>query len=199
MTIHQVNLAVYPTPIQVQAGDIIRVTTEFDYAGPALSGTVYTALWNWTLVDPHNEIAHGTKPFNVPDSPEPGNHVTAYVDITFPRGYSEGLHYGLYSKIMGVPGEPRTEYYEKIIELVEAPLPEKYTIDGTSEPVDGGYWYLDPYQELYDRLDVVGITAVSLPGYAFDYWMINDSKANYNPASVIMMRDVYIVCHFRRL
>ena len=324
MVIHRVNLAAYPQVIQVQAGDTIRAITEFDYVGPSDTGTIYTALWNWTLIDLHNEIAHGTKSFSLPDSPEPGNHITGYVDITFPHGYSGGLHYGLYTKIMGVPGEPRTEYYEKIIELVEeappppkadiadfrlnptrgtykigdkvqfwadykykgkaqrgrltislgtgispsfftkhtfspvtvyfgermdwtsgeipgsftlptnlepgqtysvraklealedyaqetdtdwgvftveaAPPPEGYSIDGTSVPAGAGYWYLEPYKDLYDRLDVVKITAFAYSGFAFDYWLINGLRRDYNPASVIVMdKDVWIECHFRSI
>jgi len=113
----EVKLASPPEVLKVDPGDIIRVTTEFDYIGPSATGTLYTALYRRIpIID---EIAHGTKPFNVPDSPEPGNHVTAYVDITVPEGFPGGLHYGLYSKIMGVPGEPRTEDYHEVIDISE--------------------------------------------------------------------------------
>ena len=106
-----------PNVLQVKPGDTIKVTTEFDYLGPAVSGKLYTALWNWTAIDPHNEIAHGEKSFSIPDSPAPGEHLKGEVNIVIPEGYSAGLHYGLYTKITGVPGEPRTDYYEKIIEI----------------------------------------------------------------------------------
>lgn len=132
MVIRRVNLAAYPQVIQVEAGDIIRATTEFDYIGPALTGTLYTALWRSIWFDPHDEIANKSRAFSLPDSPAPGNHISIYVDIPFPQGYPEGLHYGLYSKIMGVPGEPRTQYYDKIIELVAvAPPPEPGITDLT--------------------------------------------------------------------
>jgi len=76
----------------------------------------------------------------------------------------------------------------------------KYAIDGVSIPASGGYWYMEPYKDLYDRLDVVKLTAFAYAGYSFDYWMINDRKRTYNPASVIVMdKDVWIECHFRRL
>lgn len=76
---------------------------------------------------------------------------------------------------------------------------EKYTIDGITVPEGAGYWYLEPYKDLYERLDVVKITAFANVGYGFDYWLVNGSKAAYNPASVIVMRDVWIECHFRSI
>jgi len=114
----EIRLAAPPQVLKVDPGDTIRVTTEFDYVGPSDTGTLYTALYRRPLgvID---EIADKSKTLSIPDSPEPGNHITAYVDITIPQGFPGGLHYGLYSKIMGVPGEPRTENYDEVIDIYE--------------------------------------------------------------------------------
>lgn len=120
--IHEISLAAPPEVLTVSPGNVIRVTSEWDYTGPAASGKIYTALWRRTAIDPHDEIAHGEKSFTIPDSPPPGQHITGYVDITVPSGFS-GM-FGLYTKLAGVPGpDIFSPYYENVIEIVGA-IPE---------------------------------------------------------------------------
>ena len=113
----EVRLASPPQVLKVDPGDIIRVTTEFDYVGPSDTGTLYTALYRRIPIT--DEITDESKTFSLPDSPEPGNHISLYVDITIPHGFPGGLHYGLYSKITGAPGSPETPSYHEVIEIYE--------------------------------------------------------------------------------
>ena len=121
--VHEVGLVAPPGVLEVSPGDTIRVTSEFDYVGPAVSGKLYTALWHPSFYDPHDEIAHGEKSFTIPDSPSPGQHVTGYVDIVVPSGFA-GSDFGLYTKIAAVPGpDIFSPYYGNIITIVAA-VPE---------------------------------------------------------------------------
>ena len=121
--IHTINLAVYPQVLTVAPGDRVRVVTEFDYAGPAISCRMISAIWHQTLLDPHNEIVRGEKTFSIPSSPSPGNHVTVTIDLLVPSG-EVGTDYGLYSSIRDVPGpDIYTGYYANIITIKEV-VPE---------------------------------------------------------------------------
>lgn len=103
MTIRNVDLAAPPQVLQVRPGDTIRVHCEFDYSGPAVSGRVRAAMYTWTLVDPHNEKAFGHQPFSIPLTE--GVHVDSNVTIVLPTsGLPYGLHYGLYFKVVDIPG-----------------------------------------------------------------------------------------------
>ena len=122
--IHTINLAVYPQVLTVAPGDRVRVVTEFDYAGPAISCRMISAIWHQTLLDPHNEIVRGEKTFSIPSSPSPGNHVTVTIDLLVPSG-EVGTDYGLYSSIRDVPGpDIYTQYYSNIITIAEEVVPE---------------------------------------------------------------------------
>jgi len=121
--VYKVSLVAPPGVLEVSPGDTIRVTSEFDYVGPAVSGKLYTALWHSSVYNPHDEIAHGEKSITIPDSPPPGQHVTGYVDIVVPTGFA-GSDFGLYTKILGVPGpDIFSPYYGNIITIVAA-VPE---------------------------------------------------------------------------
>lgn len=112
-----VNLAAPPELLQVNPGDTIRVTSEFDYTGPAVSGTLYAALYRPGTIDPHDEIANGKTTFSIADSPT-GKHMSGIVDITVPKGFG-GANFGLYSKLIGIPGaDIYSPYYDNVIEIV---------------------------------------------------------------------------------
>jgi len=122
--IHTINLAAPPEVLTVAPGDTVRVTTEFDYAGPALSARMISAIWHPTLFDPHDEIVRGNKTFSIPSSPPPGNHISVTMDLLVPSG-EIGTDYGLYSSIRDVPGpDIYTEYYGNIITIAEEVAPE---------------------------------------------------------------------------
>jgi len=123
MAVHTINLAVYPQVLTVAPGDTIRVVTEFDYVGPAISARMISAIWHPTLLDPHNEIVRGNKPFTISSSPPPGNRITVTMDLLVPSG-EVGTDYGLYSSIRDVPGpDIYTNYYPNIITIEEV-VPE---------------------------------------------------------------------------
>ncbi len=84
--INTINLAAYPQVLTVAPGDKVRVVTEFDYVGPAISCRMISAIWHPTLFDPHNEIVRGNKSFSIPSSPPPGNHITVTMDLLVPSG-----------------------------------------------------------------------------------------------------------------
>ncbi|GAJ10588.1 unnamed protein product, partial [marine sediment metagenome] len=108
-----------PSVLEVSPGDTIRVTSEFDYFGPATTGKLYTALWHPSWYDPHDEIAHGEKSITLPESPE-GNHITGYVDIKVPSGFA-GTDFGLYTKVTGALKDAMSPYYDNIIAIVGVP------------------------------------------------------------------------------
>ena len=121
--IHTINLAAPPEVLIVDSGDTVRVVTEFDYVGPALSARMISAIWHPTLFDPHNEIVRGNKTFTIPSSPPPGNHISVTMDLLVPSG-EVGTDYGLYSSIRDVPGpDIYTGYYPNIITIEEV-VPE---------------------------------------------------------------------------
>ena len=121
--IHTISLAAPPQVLTVAPGDTVRATTEFDYAGPAISCRMISAIWHPTLLDPHNEIVRGNKSFSIPSSPPLGNHISVTMDLLVPSG-EVGTDYGLYSSIRDVP-EPDiyTGYYANIITIKEV-VPE---------------------------------------------------------------------------
>jgi len=117
MVTRGVNLAAPPEVLTVNPGDTVRVTTEFDYVGPALSARMISAIWHPTFFDPHDEIVRGNKTFSIPDSPPPGSHISVTMDLLVPPG--EPGSFGLYSSIRDVPGpDIYTPYYENVIEIV---------------------------------------------------------------------------------
>ena len=122
--IHNISLAAPPEVLTVDPGDTVRVTTEFDYVGPAISCRMISAIWHPTFLDPHDEIVRGNKSFSIPSSPPPGNHITVTMDLLVPSG-EVGTDYGLYSSIRDIPGpDIYTDYYPNIITIAEEVVPE---------------------------------------------------------------------------
>jgi len=112
------TLAVPNEVLSVGPGEKIRVTTEWNYVGPAISGEIYTAIYYPTTLDPHNEIAKAEKAFSLSDTPPPGVKCTGFVDIIVPSGFS-GSNFGLYTKLIGLPGADLfTPFYDNVIEIV---------------------------------------------------------------------------------
>jgi len=119
MVTRGVNLAAPPEVLTVKPGDTVRVVTEFDYIGPALSARMISAIWHSTFLDPHDEIVRGNKDFPIPECLPPGSHVSVTMDLLVPSGYPGS--FGLYSSIRDVPGpDIYTPYYENVIEIIAA-------------------------------------------------------------------------------
>lgn len=94
--------------LDVLNGDIVKVYFEYGYFGPALSGTYHISLWQKTALDPHDEVGPTDKPFDI-SAYSSLTKVEGSVDMEIKAGDGE---YGLYMKIMGIPGgDIFTPYY----------------------------------------------------------------------------------------
>ena len=275
--LRELNLAAPPQVLQVEVGDTCRVTSRFDYSGPAIPAGLYVAVGNagfWGF----NEILKNSKSISLPAT-SPAKTYEGYVDIYISSAISPGF-YDVYAKLVGIPGPDMfSPTYENIIQIVEEappPPPPEYTLEVTIEPpgtgsvsispsmaeypagttvtltaspysgyefdhwggipaisgtsptkiitMDQDRWVVavfrqipavgytlevrryprvgfepskDPDKPLYERNEVVIIMAYPPWGYEFNYWMVNGSKREYNPASVIMVKDTVAVAYYR--
>jgi hypothetical protein len=88
----------YPGLIDIQDGEKLKVDFSFTYKGPALSGGKYHgAFWQSN----HDELSSVEVPFTLPDCPSDTliNGSVTLTDETMTAGL-----YGLYVKILGIPG-----------------------------------------------------------------------------------------------
>lgn len=189
--VRELNLAAPPEVLTVNPGDTIRVTTGFGYTGPAISGTLYTALYHPSWYDPHDEIAHGTKAFSIPSSPTL-RQWSGYADIRVPAGFI-GTDFGLYTKIMGVPGEPRTGYYDNLIQIVV----EGYILTVINEFPELGWVKIEPDKAAYGYGEHVKLTAIGVePGFILDYWLINGVVKTANPITLTITQDTQAIVYW---
>ena len=113
-----------PGVLELDVGDRCRVNVAFDHMNGAVTGEFHAAIWQTTLLDPHDEILNAEKAFSVPSSAdwEPWE---GYIDIIITSAISPGTEYGLYAKIMGITGgDIFTEYLANVITIVG--VPEEY-------------------------------------------------------------------------
>ena len=105
-----------PDILQVNSGDEIKVSFEFDYTGPDMDGKYYVATWQpGRLGIPHDELTHNTKSFTITDAGL-GKKIEDSVVVST-AGISPGL-YGLYMKITGIEGDDIfSPYYAEIIQV----------------------------------------------------------------------------------
>ena len=143
------NLAVPPGVLELKVGDTCRVRCTFSYSGPAVSGKLYVAIWHPSWYDPHDEVAHGEKSFSLPTTTTPKDY-SYDVDIYVGSGIAPGW-YGLYAKIVGVPGpDIFSPYYENVIKIVEeVPVGITFSVSIWGIPDFGSYqkwccYYWDP-------------------------------------------------------
>lgn len=173
------------------------VTSEFDYLGPAISGTVYTALYVPTFYDPHNEIAKGTKAFSIPATPTTKRY-GADVILTAPAGYS-GTNFGLYSKIIapGIGTDILSPYYDNVIEIL-APAPPGFTLETRADPTIGGWVTRSPIKDYYQKYEQVTLNAWVLGLYKFSHWTNRDGTTIGTSSTIVipMVRDEIITAHF---
>ena len=86
----------------------------------------HAAIWKKSPLDPHDEVLNAEKTFTVPSSTdwEPWE---GYIDIPITSAITPGSEYGLYVKIMGVPGpDIFTEYLANVITIVGVPPEGEY-------------------------------------------------------------------------
>ena len=135
-----------PEKLELTYGDTLRITTGFNYRGPAHDITLYGAIGNrrgFPLYD-FNEIIHAEATHKTPDSPTTFVPVTASVDIPITADIAPKPDYDIYTKIKGYldAGLPAVDDviaitgFPPTFELLEETVyPYAYIYDG---PHDGG-------------------------------------------------------------
>lgn len=130
-----------PGKLELTYGDTLRVTTGFEYRGPAHDITLYGAIGTrgWAGFD---EIVAAEAVYKTPDSPAAFVPVTASVDIPITADISPGANYDLYCKIKEYPkaGMPQVDDVITITGipptfklLEEAIYPYAYVYNGPCE------------------------------------------------------------------
>lgn len=141
-----------PGKLELTYGDTLRITTGFNYRGPATNITLYGAIGTrgWAGFD---EIISNESPLRPPASQTAFVPVTASVDIPITADIKPGTNYDLYCKIKEYPGAGMPEV-NKVIDIVGIPptfelleetiYPYAYIYDG---PHDGGVFTFqsDPF------------------------------------------------------
>jgi hypothetical protein len=92
-----------PEKLELTYGDTLRITTGFNYRGPAHDITLYGAIGNrrgFPLYD-FDEIIHAEATHKTPDSPTIFVPVTASVDIPITADIAPKPDYDIYTKIKG--------------------------------------------------------------------------------------------------
>lgn len=92
-----------PEKLDLTYGDTLRITTGFNYRGPAHDITLYGAIGNrrgFPLYD-FDEIIHAEATHKTPDSPITFVPVTASVDIPITADIAPKPDYDIYTKIKG--------------------------------------------------------------------------------------------------
>ena len=90
--------AVSPEKLELTYGDTLRITTSFNYRGPARDVTLYGSIGNkgWTGF---NEIINAEATHTTPDSPATFVPVTASVDIPITTDIAPKPDYDIYCKL----------------------------------------------------------------------------------------------------
>ncbi|MDD5702990.1 MAG: hypothetical protein PHU23_13185, partial [Dehalococcoidales bacterium] len=102
-----------PDQLNVIPGDTIRVSFEYSYFGPAISGVYHVATW-YQWLDPHDELDAVDVPFTLNNTANP-SVIKASVDIKFDL-YEIGLStYGLLVKIAGIAGKDYVAYANDVL------------------------------------------------------------------------------------
>ena len=112
-----------PDILKLQVGDRCRVHVAYEHREASVTAKFHAAIWQPTLIDPHDEVLNAEKAFTVPETPSWDDFVGS-IDIPITSAIADGL-YGVYVKIMGVTGgDIFTEYLASVIQIGEAPPPE---------------------------------------------------------------------------
>uniref|UniRef100_A0A6M3M026 Bacterial repeat domain-containing protein n=1 Tax=viral metagenome TaxID=1070528 RepID=A0A6M3M026_9ZZZZ len=200
-----------PGVLEVGVSDRIRVKLGFDHRNFAVDGEIHAAVWQKTLLDPHDEVLNNDKFFNVPASIDWKSYEES-IDILITSEIKAG-NYGLYAKIMGITGaDIFTEYLENVINITTEEL---QTLEIDITPVGAGYVTTAPDPEVganhftdgstgdfrYDQK--VMVEAHPNEGYRFDHWSdeIEGGVSYNNPEYVAgtMTEHRAVKAHFRSI
>ncbi|GAI98431.1 unnamed protein product, partial [marine sediment metagenome] len=132
-----------PGKLELTYGDTLRITTGFEYRGPAHDITLYGSIGTkgWAGFD---EIISAEAKYKTPDSPAAFAPATASVDIPITADIAPKPNYDIYAKIKEYPGVGMPQVDDVItisgipptFELLEETIyPYAYVYNG---PHDGG-------------------------------------------------------------
>lgn len=119
-------------------GDKLRITTGFDYRGPARDITLYGSIGARSLLVGFDEIISSQASYRTPESPTAFVPVTASVDIPITADIAPKPDYDIYCKILEYPGAGRPEVDDVI------------DITGISPTFELLEEYTSPYVYVYD-------------------------------------------------
>lgn len=133
--------AVAGEKIELTYGDTLRVTTAFDFRGPAGRATLYGAIGNRGAIG-FDEILVGEASIELPESPAEFTPFQRSVDISITSNISPGTDYDLYCKIKETPEAGLPEVND-VIDIVGMPptfqliqetiYPYSYIYEGPAE------------------------------------------------------------------
>lgn len=107
---------VTPNVLDVEIRDTIRVNFKYDYFGPAIGGTYHIAIWKRNL-DPHGEFVTKDVDFTLSATPEKKT-ISVFADLVCESWQMTPDMYGLYIKIMSIPGaDIFSPYYPEILKV----------------------------------------------------------------------------------
>ena len=110
----------YPTILALDLGDRCHVNVSGEHRGPVSEGKFHAAIWQRTVIDPHDEILAAELDFSLPKSAD-WQPFNKSIDIGITSKIAPGSKYGLYAKIMGVDGEIFSDFLESIITIKGMP------------------------------------------------------------------------------
>ncbi|GAI90429.1 unnamed protein product, partial [marine sediment metagenome] len=105
-----------PGKLEVTYGQTLRITTSFDYRGPAQTATLYGAIGNRGFFG-FGEILANQASIEVPESPADFTPCVASVDVPITSEISPGTDYDLYVKIKEYP-EAGLPEVDDVIDIV---------------------------------------------------------------------------------
>jgi hypothetical protein len=131
--------AVPPEKLELTYGDKLRITTGFDYRGPAHDITLYGSIGQRKAIIGFDEIISAEATYKLPSSPTTFTPVKASVDIPITADAAPKPDYDIYCKIKEYPGAGLPQVDDVItisgipptFELLEETIyPYAYVYDG---------------------------------------------------------------------
>lgn len=196
------SLAAPPEVLQLQVGDTCRVQVNFEYIGPEIPATLYAAIGRVGILG-FDEIVYKSTSIRLPASPTETTYQSD-IDIYISSAMKVGTGYDLYTKMIGIPGpDIYSPTYENVIEIVEEapplppPPPPQYSLTITISPPGGGTVVKSPDKALYDRDEVITLTAYPTPPRYFWRWDIGGVPYEQNPVSIQLRTNARVTAAFR--
>lgn len=195
------DLAVPPEVLQLQMGDTCQVRINFDYTGDEIKGAKFWAAIGKRGAIRFDHYVTGEKVRTIPSTPAP----TTYredINIAIKSPMAVGTGYDMYAKILDVPGaDIYSEELDNVIAIVKEeeppPPPPQYSLTITISPPGGGVVLKSPDKALYDRDEVITLTAYPTPPRYFWRWDIGGVPYEQNPVSIQLRMNARVTAAFR--